>query len=80
LNKTLVVAKEGDMPAIPHVSDMHAYASTRVFSGTRPLSAARAEQLQARFRQAPARHHWSVFDCIVAAMAAVAHPVRFSWH
>ncbi len=43
------------MPAVRHVSDVHSYASPHVFSGTQPLSAARAKQLQARFGQAPAR-------------------------
>lgn len=42
------------MPMTDSIPDVHAYASTRVFNGKRPLSPDRAAKLKARY-QAPPR-------------------------
>lgn len=49
-----VAAMEGAMPMTDSIPNVHAYASTRVFNGKRPLSPDRAAKLKARY-QAPPR-------------------------
>jgi hypothetical protein len=57
--------------------DMRSYASDRVFNGTRKLSAARTQKLQARYHSTDAAPRRGLVGYVMAAIAVVtAYVVR----